>query len=252
MPARDWKVFAFYVYQSVRQDSGRKARDLLARILRTETAATQSETLVPLSRKRRKQPPSGQPITSQALMRCLLCQTLRSLCDKAPPWVNNEWSRPINSKFDCIFCFLNMKEDRNSRGNEPFNTRSQILLSTSQRRYRVLVSVSPPSHPDSSVLWVAPVWGDTAWYLSGHWRSHQCSHLQRVRKARKGSSFKSVSFWERSSGVQILDLSVSISVTSAQWLHLLEPQFPHLSIWWYPHLTHKTCGTVDQIMHEVT
>lgn len=86
-----------------------------------------------LSRKRRKQPPSAHPITSQALMRCLLlCQTLRSSCDKALSWVNNDWDRHISSKFNCIFCFLNMKEDRIRQGNEPFSVQSQSSLSTSQ------------------------------------------------------------------------------------------------------------------------
>lgn len=56
----------------------------------------------------------------------------RRFCDKALSWVNNEWDRPISSKFDGIFCFLNMKEDRSSQGNELFSTGSHSLLSTSQ------------------------------------------------------------------------------------------------------------------------
>lgn len=129
------RVFGFHIFQSVRQEAGRKPRDLLASL--------ESSQLKPLPHSLRhscfspgKEGNShhlANPITSQALMRRLLCQTLRSLCDKAPPWVNNEWRRPINSKFDCIFCFLNMKEDRSSRGNEPCSTGSQSLLSTSRR-----------------------------------------------------------------------------------------------------------------------
>jgi hypothetical protein len=100
------------------------------------------DTCVSIQEKKKTQP-SAHSITSQALMRCLLCQTLRSFWDKALPWVNNEWCNPINSKFDCILCFLNMKEDRSSQGNEPLITRSQSPLSTSQLINRVKCTQQP-------------------------------------------------------------------------------------------------------------
>ena len=66
-------------------------------------------------------------------MRCLPhCQTLRSSCDKAVSWVNNDWDRHISSKFNCIFYFLNIKEDRIRHGNESFTIQSQSSLSSSQ------------------------------------------------------------------------------------------------------------------------
>ena len=127
--------------------------------------------------KRRKQPPSAQPITSQALMRCLLlCQTLRSSCDKALSWVNNEWNKPISSKFNCIFCFLNMKEDRSSQSNEPFSAQSQSSLSTSQLvnhmkstwqpRHQVSVFSFPTCPtPFACCRWMAPAQGNTGWCM---------------------------------------------------------------------------------------
>lgn len=194
-------------------------------------------------------------------MRCLLCQTLRSLCDKAPPWVNNEWSRPISSKFDCIFCFLNMKEDRSSRGNEPFRTRSQSLLSTSQLinrvkytwqpGYQVLASASLPTSPGSCVLWVAPVWGNMAG-ISRYTEGLINAAIYRAFGRQERTAAKSISLWKRKSCVQILNLPVNVCVTSTHLLHVLETQFPSLYMWCWQHLTHKACGAIDQIMHEVT
>ena len=47
-------------------------------------------------------------------------------------WVNNDWDRHISSKFNCIFYFLNIKEDRIRHGNESFTIQSQSSLSSSQ------------------------------------------------------------------------------------------------------------------------
>lgn len=148
--------------------------------------------------KRRKQPPSAQPITSQALMRCLLlCQTLRSSCDKALSWVNNEWNKPISSKFNCIFCFLNMKEDRSSRSNEPFSTlepKLALQFSAGKPCEEHVAAKTPgfcvffPNVPDSlCMLQMAPAQGNTGRCMWEHWWRHQLAHLQDIgRQERSG------------------------------------------------------------------
>lgn len=75
-------------------------------------------------------------------------EALRCSCDKTPPWVNNEWSRPISSKFSYVFCCPNKKKGRSHRGNELFSTQSRsppgpCRLINHAKHTRVCVLSSP-------------------------------------------------------------------------------------------------------------
>lgn len=169
-------------------------------------------------------------------MRCLLPRTLRNSCDKALSWGNNEWNRPISSESARIFSFLSRKEDRSSRGNEPFCRQSHSLLPASRPINRVK-SMWQPRHP----MQVSACSLSHCAQFPGHTADGPCAKKHGLVRARTwmepptwpslGTSGSTKGQWLTGTAPEqetTVFKSWIYQLASVWSLYLCEAQFPHL------------------------